>query len=275
MQKQIPYFTDTLNDKQIANSPHHDRAQFPRCRERLLFVTRTEQVQQGARMMAVRVVAGRVLVQRDVPRGARSALLGRDLDKQLALHLRVEDPRALLVIERVQRERAREVGRRQFARMRGERLLAAYRVVVERVGGAKREPLGRPRVMGDGVDETHGAPGAQSDGQPFGLEGAAQTVDDAAVVVDHGQMVDAVERVHGGRLALAAGVAAHRFARRIGAEALQAFDLGKRAGEIMGFIRRKLILVLLTPRFRRNFDEFWTNYCVFSFFFFVAEFVQC
>lgn len=107
-----------------------------------------------------------------------------------------------------------------------DRPLTAQPIVVERVRRAEREALRAPRVVRHRVDESHRAPRAQRHRQPIGLKDAAQAVHHAAVD-HHQQMIDVGQRIGAG-LALAAGVAAYRFAGCVRAEVVEGVDL--RAG---------------------------------------------
>lgn len=91
----------------VHHLPHHHRAELPRRRVRAPAVARTECEQQCAGRVRLVIDGGdrRVLVQRHVPGGARARLLGGDLDLQLPLDLRVQDPGAALVVERAERWR--------------------------------------------------------------------------------------------------------------------------------------------------------------------------
>lgn len=70
------------------------------------------------------------------------------LNDELSLDIRVENPNALLMIERVERKCLRKVSRMNLARLCGESLLTAHAIGDEIVRCLVGEALRVPRVLG-------------------------------------------------------------------------------------------------------------------------------
>lgn len=98
------------------------------------------------------------------------------LNDELSFDIRVENPNALLMIERVQCERLRKVSRMNLARLRCEGLLTAHAIGDEIIRRLVGEAFRAPRVLCYRVNKLDWCPTAQRYGQPFLLKVAAETI---------------------------------------------------------------------------------------------------
>jgi hypothetical protein len=118
------------------------------------------------------------------------------LNDELSFNVGVENPNALLVIERIQREVLCIVSRMYLSGLRCESSLTAHTVSYKIIWWFIGEALGTPRIFCNWIYEFDWSPTSNWDWQPLLLKVSTETIQRMIIFRHHNQMIDIFNAIH-------------------------------------------------------------------------------